>query len=410
VNLTSRILFTNNIARQALYVLTMAFNLNKLRDFIPKDLPRLPGWQSSNPDEEEDYDSRPGTARTGDSADPDAVETNARFSLVFADPQPISAGPKTNLDLVNECDNFPYYQTEPKLFFAHINTYYALYVKAHPETELGYLLPSVTEVFRGLPDWKINDEERSLTLITGSTEQERSKVVQATIRAMHATGHFKVLSKWRDELYPVYGPKGELLFSMERSASALFGIVTYGCHMTAYVEGNEAKEEPMKLWTPRRAANKQTYGGMLDNTVAGGIATGESPFGSLVRESAEEASLPEDLVRQHAKAAGTVTYFHIRDHRAGGETRLLQPECQYVYDLKLPADVVPKPADDEVESFELLTVEEVKTALRNGEFKPNCAMVLLDFFVRHGILTAETDENYIEIVSRLHRRLDFPTP
>lgn len=401
----------------------MAFNLHRLRDWIPTDLPRLASWNQADDADVEAESHRPGTAQTGDSADPDAIEHNGdvdRFSaggtgarasaMVLAEPTPIDAGPKSNLDLVNECDNFPYYQTDPKLYFAHVNTYYALYVKDHPNTELGYLLPSVTEVFRGLPDWRIDDEERSLTLVTGRTEAERTQVVQATIRAMYATGYFKVLSKWRNELLPVFGPQGEVLFSMERAASALFGITTYGCHMTAYVQGNEDKEQQTRIWVPRRAANKQTYGGMLDNTVAGGIATGETPFESLVRESAEEASLPEELVRKKAKAVGTVTYFHIRDQRAGGETRLVQPECQYVYDLELPEDVEPKPSDDEVESFELKTVEEVKESMRNGEFKPNCALVLLDFFIRHGILTMETDENYIEIVSRLHRRLEFPSP
>lgn len=383
----------------------MAFNLNRLRDFIPKELPRLPSWPAQT--FEEDSDDRPSTAQTGDSADPDAIEHDGPIMMELAEPMPISSGPKSNLDLISECDNFPYYQTEPKQFFAHINTYYALYVKGYSNCELGYILPSVAEVFRGLPDWKLDDGERSLTLMSGENEEERTKVVEATVRAMHATNHFKVLSKWRNELYPVYGPKGELLFSMERSASALFGIVTYGCHMTAYVKSKDAGEE-MKIWVPRRAATKQTYGGMLDNTVAGGIATGESPFESLVRESAEEASLPEDLVRKGAKAVGTVTYFHIRDHRAGGETRMLQPECQFVYDLEVSEDVVPKPSDDEVEGFELMSVEKVKEAMRNGEFKPNCAVVLLDFFVRHGFLTPESDESYIEIVSRLHRRLDFP--
>lgn len=375
----------------------MAFSLKGLREILPT-------WPAQSSDEE---DSRP---KTGDSADPDAMKHTESISLSIADPQPISSGPKSNLDLVRECDSFPYYQTDPKLFFAHINTYYALYVKDYPEIELGYILPSVAEVFRGLPDWKINDEDRSLTLVTGSTEEERSRVVEATIRAMHATGHFKVLSKWRDELYPVYGPKGELLFSLERAASALFGVVTYGIHMTAYVKskGEEGNDE-IKIWVPKRAETKQTYGGMLDNTVAGGIATGESPFASLVRESAEEASLPEDVVRNGAKAVGTVTYFHIRDERAGGETKLLQPEVQYVYDIELSEDIVPKPSDDEVERFDLRTVQEVKESLRNGEFKPNCAMVMLDFFVRHGLVSMETDEGYVEMVSRLHRRLEFPT-
>lgn len=191
---------------------------------------------------------------------------------------------------------------------------------------------------------------------------------------------------------------------MERSASPLFGIVTYGVHMTAYVE----MEQGMKIWAPRRADSKPTYPGMMDNTVAGGLSTGEEPFECLIRECAEEASLPEEVARQ-AKCCGTLTYFHVRDSRAGGEVGLCQPECQYIYDLKLPADVIPKPGDDEAVDFKLLSVQEVREALADGKFKPNCALLLLEFFVRHGIVTPENEENYIEILSRLHRKLEFPT-
>ena len=389
-----------------------SFNLSKLKEYIPKDplqspLARISSWGlSSDPNPDDGPSTSAGEQEYKDERISDEPP------IILTKPIPVDSGPKSNLDLIHECDNFPYYHTDSKLFFAHVNTYYGLYVKDYPETELGYILPSVVEVFRGLSDWKIDDDERSLTLLTGSNEEERTKAVAFTTQAMRATEHFEVLKKWRDELYPVYGPNRELLFSIERSASPLFGIVTYGCHMTAYtwipVENAQDDLKDLKIWVPRRAASKQTYGGMLDNTVAGGISTGEPPFESLVREAQEEASLPEDLVRNAVKAVGTVTYFHIRDHRAGGETRLLQPECQYVYDLELPDEVVPKPSDDEVAGFELMSVEEVQEALRNGEFKPNCALVLLDFFVRHGILTAE-DEGYIEIVARLHRRLEFPT-
>ncbi|KAH9840373.1 hypothetical protein Tdes44962_MAKER07968 [Teratosphaeria destructans] len=392
------------------------FNLGKLKDYLPAQLPqvqlpRLPSWpkahSSFNPDDDADG---------AEAEDPISMPSASPSALAREDPKPVASGPRSNLDLINECDNFPYYQTQTDLFFAHINTYYALYVQAYPNTELGYILPSVAQVFKGLPDWKVDDSERSLTLVTGSTEEERSKAVALTTKALHATGHFKILNGWRDELYPVYGPNRELLFSIERAASALFGVVTYGAHMTAYTRGKRPKsesevggeQEELRIWVPRRAETKQTYGGMLDNTVAGGIATGESPLESIVRESAEEASLPEELVREKAIAVGTVTYFHIRDYRAGGETGLLQPEVQYVYDLELPADTIPKPSDDEVERFELRSVEEVKESLQAGEFKPNCALVLLDFFVRHGVLTA-ADEAYVEIVARLHRRLEFPT-
>jgi hypothetical protein len=50
-------------------------------------------------------------------------------------------------------------------------------------------------------------------------------------------------------------------------------------------------------------------------------------------------------------------------------------------------------------------VEEVKTALLRGEFKLNSAIVVIDFFVRHGVITAENERDHVEIVCRLHRRL-----
>lgn len=149
---------------------------------------------------------------------------------------------------------------------------------------------------------------------------------------------------------------------------------------------------------------------MLDNTVAGGIATGEEPFESLVREAEEEASLPEAVVRARVTYHRAVNYIYIRESRAGGESGMVQPECQHIYDLELPTDVLPKPNDSEVEEFYLWTVEQVQEHMAKGEFKPNCALVVLDFFIRRGILTKENEENYEEIKSRLHRELEFPGP
>ncbi|KIW01957.1 uncharacterized protein PV09_06794 [Verruconis gallopava] len=322
---------------------------------------------------------------------------------------------KSHLDLLKECDSFPYPSTDPVLYSQHIGTYYHLRVAAYPDVTLGFLLPSVALTLRGLPDWEVSEEDaqpRTITLINGTNEQERSAIVAKTVTAMRQTGHWKVLEKWRNELYAVYGPDGDMAFAIERSASPLFGVVTYGVHLTCYTR--DVDSGAMKIWIPRRAKNKQTYPSMLDNSVAGGIAAGEEPFECLVREAMEEASLPEAISRK-AKAAGCVTYFYIRDERAGGETGLLQPECQYIYDLDLTGakdehgdGVVCKPNDEEVEAFELLDVEQVITALGNGEFKPNCALVMIEFLVRHGYITKENERNYAEIVTRCHRRLEFP--
>lgn len=312
----------------------------------------------------------------------------------------------TNLALVAQCDGFPYADLSPTAYHARTTTYYQLRVEGH-DYALGYMLPSVAEVFRGIPNWELDDEERILTLTGGTDAASRSQAIETTLLALRETGHFEVLKKWRGELYAVYGRDKELLFNVERAASPLFGVVTYGVHLSAYTRNKETGE--VKIWTPRRAKTKQTYGGMLDNAVAGGIASGESPFESLVRECAEEASLDEALVRERAKAVGTVTYWYVRDERAGGETGLLQPEVQYVYDLELPEEVVPKPGDDEVEEFYLWSVEQVQEAMAKGEFKPNCSLVVLDFLIRHGFLTEANERDFIEVVSRLHRRLEFPT-
>lgn len=303
--------------------------------------------------------------------------------------------------------SFPYYEDNRAAYTENLNNYHAFRVAGHDAT-LGYILNSVVEKFPWSQEhWAVDSAAKTVTLTTPADADpaHRSKLVAQSIAEAVKQGNFEVLKGWRNENYPVFGPGGVYLLEMERCASCLFGIVTYGAHMTGYMEDASG----IKLWVPRRAKNKQTYPSMLDNTVAGGMCTGEKPFECIVREAMEEASLPEPVVRPNVVARGCVTYTHVRDSRAGGETGLLQPEVEYVYDLKLDASVIPRPGDNEVEEFKLWSVSEVQEALARGEFKPNCAIIMIDFFIRHGLLTAENEPDYLEIVARLHRRLEYPT-
>ena len=209
---------------------------------------------------------------------------------------------------------------------------------------------------------------------------------------------------WRNELFQIPGLEDPQV-GLERSGSFLFGVVTFGVHCTGYVEGKEG----LKIWAPRRARTKPTYGGMLDNTVAGGMAMGDDAFTALVKEASEEASLPAKMVRDRVKACATVSYFHIQAKKEGEESGLLQPTCKYVYDLELPASAVPHAGDDEVEGFKLLTIDQVKQELEQGKFRPSSTLVLLDFLIRHGVITADNEKDYADIIPRLHRRLPFPT-
>lgn len=316
---------------------------------------------------------------------------------------------KSKLDLVNETDNFPYYDHH---FLSQIQLIYYIFKCSGDSATLGYIRPEVARKLPESPVLSVNHEFKQVSFKPPDMREHehdaaeyRTMVFAEYLQKVREAEIFEVLKGWRNEMYPVYGSraKNELLFSMERSASALFGIITYGVHMTAYTESPDG----IKIWSPRRADTKQTYPGMMDNTVAGGLSTGEMPSECLLRESMEEASLSEDISR-HAKPCGTMTYFHIRDERAGGEVGLCQPECQYIYDLVLPEHIIPRPGDDEAVDFQLLTVQETQEAMAQGKFKPNCALLLIEFFVRHGIITPENEPDYLEIVHRLHRRLEFP--
>ena len=101
-----------------------------------------------------------------------------------------------------------------------------------------------------------------------------------------------------------------------------------------------------------------------------------------------------------------MTYFHRRPESEGGD---LEPRIRYVYDLKVAASIKLKPSDGEVAEFNLWDLETVRTAIMKGQVKMDAALVMIEFFVRHGEITAEDESDYVGIVSRLHRRLPFLT-
>jgi 8-oxo-dGTP pyrophosphatase MutT (NUDIX family) len=284
---------------------------------------------------------------------------------------------------------------------------------------IGYVPLSVLKALENTPEsirgpMDIDHEARTIWLFQEpATEEERTKLVSRLTAYWRENQTFRILKGWRNELWPVYGRNGELLFSIERVAMGLFGNARFGVHMTAFIRCNDGKSKyDYRIWVPKRAADKSTYPGMLDNTVAGGLMTNEDPFECVIREADEEASLPEGFMRSNAKETGTITYIYITDEGAGGEPGWIYPECQWVYDLELPADgsVTPCPKDGEVDFFRLETVEEIQEQLAQGLWKPNCAMIILDFFVRHGILTPENEPHFDELRARSHRFIPFPGP
>ncbi|KAI1849296.1 hypothetical protein JX265_012143 [Neoarthrinium moseri] len=318
---------------------------------------------------------------------------------------------KTYLDLVKTTDNYPLvditqlpYAEDPEK---------GLYQLLLPNDlrPHGFMLPSVVRQMPWTSDFSISHERpRTVQLLDGSNGSNTAEVCNAAFKKVIDKAQeaqvFANLHKVWPEDYKVLGAKYEGRVQLLRAAASLFGVSCRGAHMTVYTRTESGE---LKIWVPRRSKLMQTWPGKLDTTVAGGVRAEESPFECIVHEADEEASLPEAMVRKNARPVSAITYVAESAAGSGGEFGLCVPDVLYCYDLEVGQDVVPQPQDEEVEAFYLMSVDEVKDALLREEFKTNCASVMIDFFVRHGIINDDNEPDYLEIVTRLHRPLPVPT-
>lgn len=304
------------------------------------------------------------------------------------------------LEIVKECDLFAYNGQGPS------NSQSLYYLKTHDnQATLGHIVPEVATQLLQYPEFVTLQKTNELIINPElSTVEQRSAKVAEIASKLRASGKFITLKGWRNELYTAYYPTHTPYFHTERAFSPLLGIVMYGVHINGYIPPASSEEE-LRLWIPRRANNKATFPSMLDNTIAGGLGGGLGPYETAVKEGYEEAGMQEEYIKQNLRQAGVVSYIYVCEEEGG----LIQPEVQYVYDLQFKEGMSPQPIDGEVQEFYLMGLAEVMERLRDREFKPNCALVIIDFLIRHGYVTAENEPEYLEIVSRLHRMLGFPT-
>lgn len=254
----------------------------------------------------------------------------------------------------------------------------------------------------------LDHERRSVTISSPPASSNVSAAVahvndalQQAVDAAMQTGLFPSLKAGHSEPFRILGARHGLVH-VERFAASLFGIATRGAHMTAYTRTGGRISG---IWVARRSRSLYTYPGMLDSTVAGGVKATDTPTDCIRAEASEEAALPEDLVLSSCVPVGVITLAN-RNRR----TDLFHSEVLYVYDLELPAEVAPTPADGEVEEFLLMSVDDVRRRMEQGEFKPNVCAVMIDFMIRHGAITPESEGegNYGDLNTRLRRRLPVP--
>ncbi len=198
--------------------------------------------------------------------------------------------------------------------------------------------------------------------------------------------------RWRDEAFDVRAERdGPALAQIDRGALPIFGVRAEGVHLNGIVQ---RADEPW-LWIARRAANKLLDPGKLDHLVAGGVPAGLSPWETLAKEADEEAAVPADLI---ASATPVALLSYAMDRPEG-----LRRDRLHCYDLILPEHFTPHPRDGEVEAFELWPLRAVLGEVRRTHsFKFNVNLVLVDLFLRRGLLERAEAQ-------RLRAALDAPS-
>ena len=204
----------------------------------------------------------------------------------------------------------------------------------------------------------------------------RSEAVAEVLAQLRDEG---LIAGWRDEPYPVVRRWGEApRLQIERAAVPKLGTRGFGVHLNGYRRGPEGLE----MWVGRRSRSKPTGPGKLDQMVAGGQPHGIGIRDNMIKECEEEAGLEAETASQ-VVPVGAISY---RCERPEG----LRDDLLYCYDLELPADFEPRNTDGEVAAFYLWPVRKVAEVLESSdEFKFNCALVCIDFLIRHGELTPE---------------------
>ena len=257
------------------------------------------------------------------------------------------------------------------------------------DLRVGWMRPAFVRRLAAFEDvFAVGPTEVRLTpALDAADPRSRTEAVDPVLRRLAEDG---VIQGWREEPYRVgVSFAAEPLLRIERAAVPFFGIRAYGVHVNGFVRA----EDGIRMWIGRRASDKPTYPGMLDNFVAGGQPAGVGLFDNVVKEAGEEACVPGELARR-ALPVGAISY--CQETPEG-----LKPDVMFCYDLELPAEFAPRNTDGELEDFYLWPAEKVmRTVAETAEFKFNCNLVCIDFFVRHGLLDPEHPD-YLEIVRRL---------
>jgi isopentenyldiphosphate isomerase len=230
---------------------------------------------------------------------------------------------------------------------------------------LGWVSPQRTDqMIAALPYCTIQGD-RLVWSCAVQNSLHRSRDLQNFLKSQATNGR---LPGWRDEFFcfwetPACPPDVSTppFFCVERAGFRHLGIMSHAVHINGFLPNGD-------LWCGRRALNKATDPGLLDNLTAGGLSAGETALSTAIRELQEEAGLNVSQPSQLAWAGA------IRMQRQAPEGR--HDETLLVYNLMLSEHVRPQNMDGEVQEFLRLTPADTIARMQAGQFTEDACMAL----------------------------------
>jgi ADP-ribose pyrophosphatase YjhB (NUDIX family) len=197
------------------------------------------------------------------------------------------------------------------------------------------------------------------------TSLQRGQQLQAFLR--HEAAHGRVTG-WRHESFCFWPEPSDPFnfdippwFCVERAGFRHLGMKSHAVHINGFCPNGD-------MWCGRRAVNKATDPGLLDNLAAGGMPSGESKETTALRELQEEAGITR-TGPSHLNWAG-----HVRSQRT--EPQGWHDEQLWVANLDMADDERPCNQDGEVQLFLRLTPTEVLQRMQAGEFTMDSCLAL----------------------------------
>ncbi len=276
----------------------------------------------------------------------------------------------------------------------HCNHYNPLNYKAFfiEGVQYGWAKNDFSEKLKPYESVFIVDTDSLTMNPTLATAKARSDAIQPVLKQLHKEG---VIDTWVGERYAVTNQFGDdPAVLIERAAVSYFGVRGYGVHINGLVE----KADGVYIWIAKRAKDKPFWPGSLDQIVAGGQPAGISLMENVVKESAEEAAIPDSI----AIKAELMSEIHYRGETHTQKNRGLNVDTLFNYDLWLPEEFIPINTDGEVDEFLLMSLEEMADITDNSDsFKANCNLVNIDLLIRRGLIN-ESHPDYEEIMQLLY--------